>query len=76
MTRLHHDKHATSVAFSHDGHYVATGSEDKTIRIWRVSDGKETIRIPQKDSIYSVDFNSDGRYVVSRSCTQKMTLEL
>ena len=30
-----------SVALSHDGKYLASGSNDKTARLWNVADGKK-----------------------------------
>src|SRR6478735_8551403 len=34
-----HDAHVWSVAFSPDGQLLATSSVDKTIKLWRVTDG-------------------------------------
>ena len=35
-----HSGEVNSVAFSNDGKYLATGSWDKTARIWNVKSGK------------------------------------
>ena len=37
-----HNDWITSVAISHDGKYVASGSEDGEIRIWNVEQGGMT----------------------------------
>ena len=37
-----HTKIVSSVAFSPDGKFIASGSDDKTIRIWSLANGKET----------------------------------
>jgi WD40 repeat protein len=36
-----HYGEVTAVCFSSDGNFIATGSSDKTIKLWRKSDGKE-----------------------------------
>ena len=36
-----HEKRVTSVCFSPDGNYIASGSLDGTIRLWDVKSGKE-----------------------------------
>ncbi|KAJ6439085.1 ankryin repeat protein [Purpureocillium lavendulum] len=45
-----HDKSVTSVAFSHDSALVASGSWDKTIRVWRTATG-ECIRTALREAI-------------------------
>ena len=34
-----HSNSVLSITFSSDGQYLASGSKDETIRLWRVSDG-------------------------------------
>ena len=60
-----HDSEVTSVAFSPDGKYVASGSSDRTARVWEAATGKEIARVTYDDSVYSVAFSPNGRYVVS-----------
>ncbi|CAG8621980.1 6850_t:CDS:10 [Cetraspora pellucida] len=62
------DLYIRSVCFSPDGKYLATGAEDKQIRIWDIQ--KQTIRsfFPgHEQDIYSLDFSRDGRLIVSGS---------
>jgi WD40 repeat protein len=35
-----HSKPVVTVALSPDGQFIASGSEDSTVRIWRMADGK------------------------------------
>ena len=62
------DLYIRSVCFSPDGKYLATGAEDKQIRIWDI--GKKRIRNifdGHQQEIYSLDFSLDGRLIVSGS---------
>ena len=36
-----HSESVSSVAYSPDGAFLASGSDDKTIRIWNIGEGKE-----------------------------------
>jgi WD40 repeat protein len=51
------------------GCFVATGSEDKTVRIWSASDGKllQTIRTPAGyvGAVFSVAMSPDGNIVAA-----------
>jgi len=62
------DLYIRSVCFSPDGKYLATGAEDKQIRIWDIA--KKRIRNlfeGHTQEIYSLDFSRDGRLIVSGS---------
>ncbi|MBW4569668.1 MAG: caspase family protein [Tolypothrix carrinoi HA7290-LM1] len=63
-----HSDRVTSIAFSPDGRYIVSGSEDNTVRLWDMS-GKQ-IGQPftgHAKPITSVAFSPDGRYIVSGS---------
>jgi WD40 repeat protein len=54
---IHHS--ARSVAFSHDGHLIAAGSLDRTIKVWNVSSRRELMTLPNgSEALYLVFFPS------------------
>lgn len=62
------DLYIRSVCFSTDGRYLATGAEDKLIRVWDIA--TRTIRntfAGHEQDIYSLDFARDGRTIASGS---------
>ncbi|KAJ7443875.1 WD40-repeat-containing domain protein, partial [Mycena latifolia] len=57
-----------SVRFSPDGRLLATGAEDKIVRIWDIAK-KRILRVFEghTQEIYALDFSRDGRRLVSGS---------
>jgi WD40 repeat protein len=67
ISHMTHNSPVTSVAFSPDGKYVVSGSDDNTARIWEVSQGKEINSLTHFDLVSSVLFSPDGKYIASAS---------
>lgn len=65
-----HDGWVISVALSPNGKYIATGSQDSTVRLWSIKGDKgELLHIfkGHRNSVNSVAFSPDGKYIVSGS---------
>lgn len=65
-----HTGKVTSAAWSGDGKYYATGSEDQTIKVWETATGRMVTTLALKDknpAVYPVAlrWNSDGKNLVS-----------
>jgi WD40 repeat protein len=65
---LGHKDSILSVTFSPDGKYLASGSRDKTIKLWSLESQQEITTLQgHNGSIYSVAFSPDGKYLASGS---------
>jgi len=63
-----HTDWVNSVSFSPDGRLLASGSWDKTIKLWEVATGQEVRTIKGHTSgVLSVAFSPDGRLLASGS---------
>ena len=72
MTLAGHKRQVTSIAFSPDGNLLATGSDDKTVKLWETRTGGlvKTLTGPQ-GGVYDLKFSSDGRLLASLSHDKK-----
>ncbi|ORZ03612.1 WD40-repeat-containing domain protein [Syncephalastrum racemosum] len=62
------DLYIRSVSFSPDGKFLATGAEDKQIRIWDIAKNRvRRVLQGHEQDIYSLEFSRDGSFLVSGS---------
>ncbi|WP_088241712.1 trypsin-like peptidase domain-containing protein [Calothrix rhizosoleniae] len=70
-----HSYWVISVAFSPDGKTLASGSLDKTIKIWDVGSGKQLKSLTgHSDLVSSVAFSPDGRTLASGSSDKSIKI--
>lgn len=61
-----HSKRITDIAFSPDGAALASGSDDSSVRLWDVNEGKETFHLRgHTEPIAGVVFSPDGSILAS-----------
>ncbi len=63
-----------SVAISSDGKYIVSGSDDKTIKLWEISSGREIKTFRGHEALWSVAISPDGKYIVSGGKTRTIDL--
>jgi WD40 repeat protein len=63
-----HTDNVQSAVFSPDGKHIASGSRDKTIKVWDATSGQEVLTLKgHTSSVNSVAFSPDGKRIVSGS---------
>jgi class 3 adenylate cyclase len=61
-----HAAAVTSVVFSPDGKILATGSDDKSVKLWDIGSHRELTSLPgPTDLVHTVRFSPDGKLVAA-----------
>lgn len=64
-----------SIAFSPDNKLIASGSKDKTIKLWQVATGREIMSLEDhNDDITSIAISPDGKLIASGSKDKTLKL--
>jgi WD40 repeat protein len=63
-----HELAVITVAMSPDSNYVATGSRDKTAKLWELGSGREVRSfLGHEGTVNGLDFSRDGKYLITSS---------
>jgi WD40 repeat protein len=65
LTLTGHSDSINCCACSPDGRWFASGSEDKTLRIWQADTGQEVAVLDHPEPVLACAFSTDGRRLVS-----------
>ncbi|WP_193196502.1 serine/threonine-protein kinase [Nostoc sp. MG11] len=70
-----HSSDVNSVAFAPDGKTLASGSDDRTIKLWNLSTGKEIYSLRNHSGwIWNIAFAPDGKTLASASADKTIKL--
>ena len=66
-----HRKSVNSITFSPDGQFLASGSDDRSVRLWNINSGEEVkifkVKVGETGYVRSVAFSPDSKLLVSGS---------
>ncbi|AFZ24105.1 WD40 repeat-containing protein [Cylindrospermum stagnale PCC 7417] len=60
-----HNQQVNAVSFSHDGRFIASASDDQTVKIWNSSGQLFTTFPGFKNRVISVAFSPDGKFIAA-----------
>jgi WD40 repeat protein/serine/threonine protein kinase len=70
-----HKEAVSAVAFSPDDRILASGSADRTVKLWDTKTGKEVLALKgHEDSVTSLAFSPDGKRLVSGSADKTVKI--
>ena len=70
-----HSGSINSISYSPDGAYLASSSDDKTIKLWEVETGRLLRTLTgHTDDVYSVAYSPDEKYVASSSSDETIKI--
>jgi len=79
--RQGHEGHVLGVAVSRDGKLLASGGDDRIVRVWNLAEWKKDAALPpvrtfsgHTDVVWCVAFSPDGKFLASSSRDRTITL--
>lgn len=73
--RLRHGQEIYALSFSPDGKLLATGSRDRTVKIWDLENGHELLTYTGHNlPVRALAFSADGKYIASGGAEQDIRL--
>ncbi|KAG2137114.1 uncharacterized protein EDB93DRAFT_1253728 [Suillus bovinus] len=68
-----HTYQVNAIAVNSTGTLVASASDDKHVRLWRLSDRRTIAIFKHSDNVYCVAFSIDGKHIISGSANKKVS---
>ena len=62
-----HEQDIYSLDFSRNGRHIASGSGDRTVRVWDVETNQEILNMAIEDGVTTVAISPDGQFVAAGS---------
>ena len=62
-----HEQDIYSLDFARDGRTIASGSGDRTVRLWDIETGQHIMSLSIEDGVTTVAISPDTRYVAAGS---------
>lgn len=69
-----HDQDIYSLDFASDGRYIASGSGDRTIRLWDLQDNQCVLTLSIEDGVTTVAMSPNGRFVAAGSLDKSVRI--